>query len=68
MDTISVTHKAWISANQAGADPGFWERGGPMNIFITGGGTGGGVPPPVTVRGSGGALIAPPVGSPFAFI
>ena len=24
---------------------------------------GGGVPPPVTARGSGGALLAPPVGS-----
>ena len=26
-------------------------------------GTGGGVPPPVTARGFGGAVIAPPVGS-----
>ena len=39
-----------------GADPGFWERGGLINIFTTGGG-------PVTARGSGGALIAPSVGS-----
>ena len=39
---------------QTGADPGFWERGGLKNIFKTGGeGTGGGVPPPVTARGSG---------------
>ena len=30
-------------------------------------GTGGDVPPPMTARGSGGALIAPPVGSPAAF-
>ena len=36
----------------SGADPGFWERGGLINIFTTGGG-------PVTARGSGGALIAP---------
>ena len=33
---------------------------GPINIFTTGGG---GVPLPVTARGSGGALLAPPVGS-----
>ena len=46
-----------------GADPGFWERGGSINIFTTGGGYGRSVPPPVTARGSGGALIAPPVGS-----
>ena len=47
-----------------GADPGFWERGG-SNKYIHnwGEGTRGGVPPPVTARGSGGALIAPPVGS-----
>ena len=44
----------------AGADPGLWERGGPINIFTTGGG---GVPPPVTARGSGGALLDPTVGS-----
>ena len=46
----------------AGADPGFWERGGLINIFTIGGG-GGGMTPPVAVRGSGGARIAPPVGS-----
>ena len=34
-------------------------KGGLINIFTTGGG----MPPPVTARGSGGALIAPPVGS-----
>ena len=52
-----------------GADPGFWERGGPINIFTPGGGYGRGRAPPVTARGSGGALIAPPVGSgaPAAF-
>ena len=39
-------------------------RGGLITIFTSGGvGTGGGVPPPVTARGSGGALQAPPVGS-----
>ena len=49
----------------AGADPGFWEGGGGgvSNIFTTGGGYGRGAPPPVTARGSGGALISPPVGS-----
>ena len=30
----------------SGADPGFWERGGPINIFTLGEGTGGGVPLP----------------------
>ena len=35
----------------AGADPGIWERGGLINIFTTGEGTGGGVPPPVTAKG-----------------
>ena len=29
--------------NNSGADPRFWERGGPINIFTTGGG---GVPLP----------------------
>ena len=42
-----------------GADPGFWERGGSINIFTSGGGYGGGVPLPVTARVSGGALIVP---------
>ena len=32
-----------------GADPGFWERGGLINKFTTGGG----MPPPMTARGSG---------------
>ena len=41
------------------ADPGFWERGGSINIFTSGGGYGGGVPLPVTARVSGGALIVP---------
>ena len=46
------------------ADLGFWKRGGLINIYSQlGEGTGGGVPPPVTARGSGEALIAPPVGS-----
>ena len=46
-----------------GAETGFWERGGLINIFTTGGeGTGGGVPSPVTARGYGGTLIAPSVG------
>ena len=49
--------------NPAGADPEFWERGGLINIFTTGGGFGRGRAPPVTAKGSGGALIAPPVGS-----
>ena len=43
-----------------GADPGFWERGG-LNTFTIGGGY-------VTARGSGGALIAPPVGSAFLLL
>ena len=45
----------------AGADPGFWERGGGSDKYIHNWRecTGGGVPPPVTARGSGGALIAP---------
>ena len=34
-------------------------KGGLINIFTTGGG----MLPPVTARGSGGALIAPPMGS-----
>ena len=49
----------------------FGKGGGVINIFRTGGGggggggggTGGGVLPPVTARGSGGALIALSVGS-----
>ena len=49
----------------AGADPGFWERGGLKNIFTTGVG---GVPPPVTARGSGGAQIAPSRFFAFVFI
>ena len=57
--------KANTCSQYSGADPGFWERGGPINIFTTGGG---GVSPPVTARGSGGALIAPPVGSGGALI
>ena len=43
----------------SGADPGFWERGGLINIFTTWGG----MPPPVTESGAEGTLIAPPVGS-----
>ena len=46
-----------------GADPGFWVRGGLINIFTTGGGYERGRAPPVTAKGSGGALRAPPVGS-----
>ena len=45
----------------SGADPGI--GGGLINIFTTGGGYGRGRVPPVTARGSGGALIAPPVES-----
>ena len=44
-----------------------WERGGPINIFTTGGGYGRGRASLVTARGSGGALLAPPV-APEAFL
>ena len=37
-------------------------KGGLIKIFTTRGGYRRGVPLPVTARGSGGALIAPPVG------
>ena len=37
-------------------------RGGLITIFPSGGGYGGGVPSPVTARGSGKTLIVPPVG------
>ena len=51
-------------SHQAGADPGYRERGGgggsDKYIHNWGEGMGGGVPPPVTARGSGGALIASP--------
>ena len=50
---------------RAGADPGFWERGGLINIFTRGGGYGAGVPLPVTARVSGGALIVPPEPQPL---
>ena len=43
-----------------GAHPGFWERGG-SDKYIHNWGMG--RAPPVTARGFGGALIAPPVGS-----
>ena len=45
-------------------------RGGLIIIFTSGVGTGGGVPPPVTARGSGGALSSPSGGwgeAPAAF-
>ena len=45
-----------------GADPGFWERGGLINIFTAGEGTGGGVPPPVTARGFWGSADSSPSG------
>ena len=48
--------------NSAGADPGFWERGGLINIFTAGEGTGGGVPPPVTARGFWGSADSSPSG------
>ena len=38
------------------ADPGFLEGGGLITIFTSGGGYGRGRVPPVTARGSGGAL------------
>ena len=41
----------------------FGKGGSDKYIHNWGEGTGGGVPPPVTAGGSGGALIAPPVGS-----
>ena len=46
-----------------GADPGFWERGGPINIFTTGGGYGRGRASSRDSNGSGGALLVSPVGS-----
>ena len=38
------------------ADPGFLEGGGVITIFTSGGGYWRGRAPPVTARGSGGAL------------
>ena len=60
-----------MSTNNAntGADPGFWERGGLINIFKTGGG---GAPPPVTERGFWGSADSSPSGvwgeAPAAFL
>ena len=36
---------------EAGADPGFWERGGLLNIFTTGGGYGRGRAPSCDSKG-----------------
>ena len=55
----------------AGADPGFWERGGPINIFTTGGGYGRGRAPSRDSKGVWGSADSSPSGvwgeAPAAF-
>ena len=63
MNSFNYTTPFSDVSDSAGADPGFRERGADKYIHNWREGTGGGVPPPVTARGSGGALIALPVGS-----
>ena len=61
----------YVYSTVAGADPGFWERGGLLNIFTTGGGYGRGRAPPVTARGFWGSADSSPSGVrffAFAFI
>ena len=55
-----------------GADPGFWERGGLINIFTTGGGYGRGSAPSRDSKGVWGSADSSPSGvwgeAPAAFL
>ena len=55
----------WLCDNAciyAGADPGFWERGGLINIFTTGGGYGRGISPSCDSKGVWGSADSSPSG------
>ena len=55
--------ESYILSFVSGADPGFWERGGLIKIYTSGGGYGRGRAPSRDGKGSWGTLRAPPVGS-----
>ena len=63
----AVLHNKYIT----GADPGLWERGGPINIFTTGGGNGRGRAPSRDCKGVWGSADSSPSGvwggAPAAF-
>ena len=56
-DNLTTPTKA-----MSGADPGFWERGGPINIFTSGGGYGRGRAPSRDSKGVWGSADSSPSG------
>ena len=69
---FSLATAALYISDVTGADPGFWERGGLINIFTTGGGYGRGISPSCDSKGVWGSADSSPSGvwgeAPAAFL